>query len=131
MEDSGQNVKSDLSTVLCGSAGFNSAATPNKESNYYYGSYQIVNPVLGSFIICLLYSLIHLSTSVYGPKGVPLAVDSLGRSTVFITCFTLPKSVVTNYLKALQAIVLILIDSGLLTGDIDLLLYAVNAVEIR
>ena len=39
--------------------------------------------------------------------------------------------VVTNYLKALQAIVLILIDSGLLTGDIDLLLYAVNAVEIR
>ena len=41
------------------------------------------------------------------------------------------KSVVTNYLKALQAIVLILIDSGLLTGDIDLLLYAVNAVEIR
>ena len=41
------------------------------------------------------------------------------------------KSVVANNLKTLKAIVLILIDSGLLTGDIDLLLYAVNAVEIR
>ncbi len=41
------------------------------------------------------------------------------------------KSVVANNLKTLKAIVLILINSGLLTGDIDLLLYAINAVEIR